>query len=106
MRVLTYNVRYFGHGTRGIASTKKAMERIAQALAALSPLADVICLQEVETASFRSNLAHPAVDGETQLTRLMSMLHAALVRAGRRDTYEAYYFPAHSYKVSDAPIYT
>jgi len=32
LRVLTYNVRYFGHGTRGIASTKKAMERIAHAL--------------------------------------------------------------------------
>jgi endonuclease/exonuclease/phosphatase family metal-dependent hydrolase len=106
MRVLTYNVRYFGHGTRGLASTRKAMERIAQALAALSPLADVICLQEVETTSLRSNVAHPTREGETQLDRLMSMLHSALVHAGRRDTYEAYYFPAHTYKVSAAPLYT
>jgi endonuclease/exonuclease/phosphatase family metal-dependent hydrolase len=105
LRVLTYNVRYFGHGTRGIASTKKAMERIAHALGALTPLADVICLQEVETTSLRSNLAHPT-EGETQLERLMAMLHAALVRQGRRDTYEAYYFPAHAYKAGKAPLYT
>jgi endonuclease/exonuclease/phosphatase family metal-dependent hydrolase len=107
VRVVTYNVRYFGHGTRGLASTKKAMARIAGALAGLDPLADVICLQEVETASFRSNLAHPAPEGETQLQRLMGMLHAALVDAGKRDTYEAYYFPAHAYRLPvEKPLYT
>jgi endonuclease/exonuclease/phosphatase family metal-dependent hydrolase len=106
VRVVTYNVRYFGHSTRGLASTAKAMERIAEALAALSPLADVICLQEVETTSLRSNVAHPAPEGETQLERLMAMLHRALHAAGKRDTYEAYYFPAHTYRLSVAPIYT
>ena len=105
-RVLTYNVRYFGHRTRGIASTARAMERIAEALAALDPLADVICLQEVETTSLRSNVAHPTPDGETQLDRLMRMLHAALHAVGKRDEYEAYYFPAHTYRVSVTPIYT
>ena len=104
-RVITYNVRYFGHGTRGIASTAKAMERIAGALAKLDPLADVICLQEVETMSLRSNVAHPT-DGETQLERLMAMLHRALHDAGKRDEYEAYYFPAHTYRVSVTPLYT
>lgn len=106
VRVITYNVRYFGHGTRGIASTAKSMERIAAALATLDPLADVICLQEVETTSLRSNLAHPSPEGETQLERLMAMLHRALHAAGKRDTYEAYYFPAHAYKLSVAPLYT
>src|ERR1044071_3280673 len=106
IRLVTYNVRYFGHGTRGLASTATSMERIANALATLSPLADVICLQEVETVSLRSTLAHPAFNGETQLERLMAMLHAALLRAGRRDAYEAYYFPAHAYKVSVTPLYT
>ena len=106
VRVITYNVRYFGHGTRGLASTAKSMERIAGALATLDPLADVICLQEVETTSLRSNLAHPSPDGETQLERLMAMLHRALHVAGKRDTYEAYYFPAHAYKLSAAPLYT
>jgi endonuclease/exonuclease/phosphatase family metal-dependent hydrolase len=106
VRLVTYNVRYFGHGMRGLASTATSMERIAKALAALDPLADVICLQEVETASLRSNLVHPTLNGETQLERVMAMLHSALHRAGKRDTYEAYYFPAHEYKVSVTPLYT
>lgn len=106
VRIVTYNVRYFGHGTRGLASTAKAMDRIAGALANLDPLADIICLQEVETTSLRSNLAHPAPDGETQLERLMVMLHQALKSAGKRDSYEAYYFPAHTYRFSLTPLYT
>lgn len=106
VRVVTYNVRYFGHGTRGLVSTATAMERIAKALASLDPLADVICLQEVETTSLRSNLAHPTPGGEPQLVRLMAMLHMALERAGKSDVYEAYYFPAHAYRLSVTPIYT
>src|SRR6476469_6754632 len=103
IRLVTYKVRYFGHGTRGLASTATSMTRIAHALAALDPLADVICLQAVETVSLRSNLAHPALNGETQLERLMVMLHQALHQAGKRDTYEAYYFPAHQYRLSLTP---
>lgn len=106
VRVVTYNVRYFGHATRGIASTAKAMARIAEALATLAPLADIICLQEVETTSLRSNMAHPAPAGETQLDRLMAMLQHALRARGKPDAYEAYYFPAHAYRVSTAPLYT
>lgn len=106
VRVITYNVRYFGHGTRGLASTAKAMQRIADALASLAPLADVICLQEVETTSLRSNVVHRALDGETQLERFMGMLHASLHAAGKRDLYEAYYFPAHAYRFSLTPLYT
>jgi endonuclease/exonuclease/phosphatase family metal-dependent hydrolase len=113
VRVVSYNVRYFGHGTRGLASTGASMKRIAGALASLDPLADIICLQEVETTSLRSTLAHRNKNGsngkngeETQLTRLMAMLHDALRAAGKRDAYEAYYFPAHSYRVSATPIYT
>ncbi len=102
-RIVTYNVRYFGHRTRGLASTKKAMDKIASALASLSPLADIICMQEVETLSLRSNLAHPSPDGDTQIVRLMEKLHSAL---GKKDHYEAYYFPAHTYRFSVAPLYT
>lgn len=102
---MTYNVRYFGHGTKGLASTATSMDRIATAIASLDPLADIVCLQEVETMSLRSNFAHRS-NGETQLERLMARLHAALVQAGKRDTYEAYYFPAHIYKFSLTPIYT
>lgn len=101
LRLMTYNVRYFGHPTRGIASTRLAFERIAKSLAALDPLPDLVCLQEVETQSLRSNsinrLLHPE---ETQLERVMTELHAALARAKKRDRYTAYYFPAHAYRLT------
>jgi len=101
LRVLSYNVRYFGHATRGIASTRNAMRRIARAIAALDPLPDIVCLQEVETDSLRSTLAHPRTSGskETQLERLMVMLDEALAALGRSDGYQAYYFPAHRYRL-------
>jgi len=108
IRIVSYNVRYFGHGTRGLVSTRRSMDRIANAIAGLEPLADLVCLQEVETRSLRALLAHrPASDdaGETQLERLMAMLSKAL--APRRAVYEAHYFPAHAYAVAKgAHIYT
>ncbi len=108
MRILSYNVRYFGHATRGIASTKRAMQRIAEAIASLDPLCDVVCLQEVETSSIRSTLAHPlSHPEETQLERFVAMLTAELTARGVESPYEAYYFPAHSYKLSRTmPVYT
>ena len=108
MRILSYNVRYFGHATRGLASTKRAMERIAGAIASMEPLCDVVCLQEVETASIRSTLAHPLRHpDDTQLERFVDTLTRELLARGVRRPYEAYYFPAHKYKVSGAlPFYT
>lgn len=108
LRVMTYNVRYFGHATRGIASTGPAFRRIARSLAALDPLPDLVCLQEVETQSLRSTTAnrlwHPA---ETQLDRVMTELHAALARAKKPQRYTAYYFPAHTYRLTKRTnIYT
>ena len=101
LRVMTYNVRYFGHPTRGLASTGSAFSRIAQSLASLHPTPDLVCLQEVETQSLRATtinrLWHPE---ETQLDRVMTELHAALMRAGKRDRYTAYYFPAHTYRLT------
>jgi endonuclease/exonuclease/phosphatase family metal-dependent hydrolase len=98
LRILSYNVRYFGHATRGLASTKKAMGRIAEAVASLDPLPSIVCLQEVETRSIRSTVAHRGE--ETQLERFMLMLSGALQRARKEDVYEAYYFPAHAYRLS------
>ena len=108
LRVMTYNVRYFGHATRGLASTGLSFRRIARSLAALDPLPDLICLQEVETQSIRSTTAnrlwHPA---ETQLDRVMTELHAALARAKKPDRFTAYYFPAHTYRLTQRTnIYT
>ncbi|WP_437777559.1 endonuclease/exonuclease/phosphatase family protein [Sorangium sp. So ce1097] len=108
LRIITYNVRYFGHGTRGIASTSAALTRIATTLARLSPLPDLVCLQEVETQSLRSSTMNPRWHREeTQLDRLMTELHAELGRRGRRERYVAYYFPAHTYRLtSRTNIYT
>jgi endonuclease/exonuclease/phosphatase family metal-dependent hydrolase len=98
LRILSYNVRYFGHSTRGLASTRTSMRRIAEAVAALDPLPAIVCLQEVETRSIRSTVAHPGED--TQLERFMVMLSAALAAAGAPDVYDAYYFPAHAYRIA------
>ena len=101
LRVMTYNVRYFGHRTRGLASTSSAFSRIARSLATLDQVPDLICLQEVETQSLRSTsnnrLWHPE---ETQLDRVMTELHAALALANKPDRYVAYYFPAHTYRLT------
>jgi endonuclease/exonuclease/phosphatase family metal-dependent hydrolase len=98
LRILSYNVRYFGHGTRGLASTRAAMRRIARAIASLKPLPAIVCLQEVETRSLRSTMAHRG--DETQLERFMQMLSAALTEERKADAYDAYYFPAHAYRLS------
>jgi endonuclease/exonuclease/phosphatase family metal-dependent hydrolase len=98
IRILSYNVRYFGHATRGLASTGHAMRKIAQAIAALDPLPAIVCLQEVETRSLRSTVAHPGED--TQLERFMRMLSTALADSRKPDAYDAYYFPAHAYRLS------
>lgn len=101
LRMMTYNVRYFGHATRGLASTGAAFHRIARSLAAMDPLPDLVCLQEVETQSLRATsmnrLRHPE---ETQLDRVMNELEAALHAAGKRERYVAYYFPAHTYRLT------
>jgi endonuclease/exonuclease/phosphatase family metal-dependent hydrolase len=84
------------------------MKRIAGAIAALDPLPDIVCLQEVETASIRSTVAHRrSHPEETQLTRLMIMLEEALAAEGKRDGFDAYYFPAHAYHlIAKTQIYT
>ena len=56
LRLLSYNVRYFGHSLRGIASTRAGKQGIAACIARLAEAPHVICLQEVETISLRSRL--------------------------------------------------
>ncbi len=105
---MTYNVRYFGHQTRGLVATNLGVTRIAKALAALKPLPDIICLQEVETQSLRGTSArrraHP---DETQLERLMAEFHDELAMLRRPQRFSASYFPAHSYRITErTSIYT
>jgi endonuclease/exonuclease/phosphatase family metal-dependent hydrolase len=108
LRLMTYNVRYFGHGTRGLASTSDAISRIAATIARMEPLPDLVCLQEVETASIRSNsMARKWHPDETQLDRLLTELHAALAHGKKPERYAAYYFPAHTYRLTERTnVYT
>lgn len=110
LRVMSYNVRYFGHALplRGATSTRKALCAIAGAISNVAQLPHVICLQEVETRSLRSRLSHtPGMEDETQLEALMRVLDEALAREGREERYSAYYFPAHSYRLGErAKLYT
>ncbi len=107
LRIVSYNVRYFGHALRGLAATHRSKLGIAEGIAALTPCPDVVCLQEVETSSVRSTVAarksHPA---ETQLEAFMQRLTDAFVATHRECPYDAYYFRAHAYRVGRLPIYT
>jgi len=107
LRLVSYNVRYFGHALKGLASTRHSERRIAAGLAGLDPLADVVCLQEIETISVRSRLAYrrPA-PGETQLEAFMDELERAFVESGRPFPYDGFYFRAHANRVRGLDITT
>lgn len=105
LRIVSYNVRYFGHALRGLASTDRAKHRIAHALASLSPLADVVCLQEVETQSLRSRIS-PGDGAPTQLDQFLEHLTAVFQARGEPMPYEAFYFRAHAYRIRTVPVYT
>ncbi len=111
MRVVSYNVRYFGHGTRGIAITEGGMRRIAAAVAKLDPLPDVLLLQEIETRSLRSTALHWAGNGAgrgaPQIETFAAILASELaLKRVTLDAYVPHYFPAHVYGPRVSPVYT
>lgn len=98
MRIMTWNVRYFGHGSRGLRAFNAWIRRVAGAFGSLEVAPDVICLQEVETRSLRAGLL-----GASQLDRFV----AALSDAVPNRTYRPLYFPAHRYAIGNGPaLYT
>jgi endonuclease/exonuclease/phosphatase family metal-dependent hydrolase len=103
-RIVSYNVRYFGHALKGLATTRTSIEGIAARLAALTPLPDLICLQEVETKSLRSTLAFRGA--HTQLEAFMAALERAFGTLGRAFPYDALHFRAHTYKFRSTALYT
>lgn len=107
MRLVSYNVRYFGHALKGLASTATSKQSIADAVSKLTPLADVVALQEVETRSIRSSAAfRGGAPTETQLEAFMRHLEAAMQRKGVPMPYRAFYFPAHVYSLGPLKVYT
>jgi len=108
VRLMSYNVRYFGHATRGLASTPDTFRRMAATIAEMGDLPDVLCLQELETQSLRASTANPPrFADETQLDRLLHELERQLERVGHGRRYHGRYFPAHRYAVGGSrPLYT
>ncbi len=105
LRIVSYNVRYFAHALKGLATSRRSMDGIAHQLGQLQPLADVVCLQEVETRSLRSTVAFRKA-GRTQLEAFMEALAEEFPKGPESCPYEAYYFPAHSYRLRRTAIYT
>ncbi len=107
MRIASYNVRYFGHGLKGLASTAASKSRIATALSSLEALPDLVALQEVETKSLRSGVAHQgSYQAETQLEAFLRHLDQDFKRRGQVMPYSAWYFPAHVYRLGSLKLYT
>ena len=107
MRIVSYNVRYFAHGLKGLASTAGAKSRISDAIASLVEPPDLICLQEVEARSLRSGIAHRGGgEVESQLDAFMRHLRASQRTQGQRVPYQAWYFPAHTYRLGKLKFYT
>ncbi|MEL6343652.1 MAG: endonuclease/exonuclease/phosphatase family protein [Myxococcota bacterium] len=97
LRIMTWNVRYFGHYMRGVRSTDANLRACAVAIAQIAP-PDVIALQEVEDRSLRAGMS-----SRSQLDRFAH----ALARALPDRRYQARYFPAHRYAIGDLPpLYT
>jgi endonuclease/exonuclease/phosphatase family metal-dependent hydrolase len=107
LRIISYNVRYFGHALKGLASTRTSQLNIADRIARLDPLPDIVCLQEIETISIRSRVAFSgATNGETQLSSFMRLLEQVFASRGVECPFEGYYFRAHVNRVRQIPIYT
>ena len=106
LKVLSYNVRYFGHALRGLASTRASLRAIARELAAIVPTPDLICLQEIETRSVRSRMALRAAAAGSQLDHFMRELERAFSAMGREIPLEGFYFPAHVNALGNVRVYT
>jgi endonuclease/exonuclease/phosphatase family metal-dependent hydrolase len=108
IRIVSYNVRYFGHALRGLGGTAASLRGIARALARLDPQPGLVCLQEVETTSMRSTWAHRGRKdpNHTQLESFMAELEEAQRELGRSCVHEALYFRAHDYRVGSRSFYT
>ena len=101
LRIVSYNVRYFGHALRGLASTRTGKRAIARGIASLRPLPHIVCLQEVETSSLRSTLAfRPEHPEQTQLES------RAFEELDRPFPYEAFYFRAHANRIGTRALST
>jgi endonuclease/exonuclease/phosphatase family metal-dependent hydrolase len=107
IRLVSYNVRYFGHALKGLASTRASERAIAGRLAELDPLPDIVCLQEIETISLRSRVAYRrARPAETQLEAFMAELERSFAARHKPFPYDGFYFRAHVNQIRGIPVTT
>lgn len=99
LTLMTWNVRYFGHGARGLKASPQWMKRIAWSLAAQPEVPDLIALQEVEDGSLRGG-------AEPQMDRFLAMFNESLAENRHTSRYTGLYFPAHRYKIGKTSVYT
>lgn len=99
LSVMTWNVRYFGHGSGGVRASDRWMRKMAWVLAGRPEIPDVIALQEVEDGSLRGGR-------EPQLGRFVTFLHEALHAHRRTERFSALYFPAHRYTFGETSLFT
>lgn len=98
IRLMTWNVRYFGHQTRGVRATRANLRAAALATARHHPSPHIIALQEVESASLRAGLS-----ATVQLDRFCTVVN----RHATDRRYLALYFPVHRYALGGLPaLYT
>ena len=103
LRVISYNVRYFGHATRGLATQERTIRGVARTLARLSGgCPDIVAFQEIDTFSLRADLGRGRAhkDGRPQLERFLDLLHQELEAAEQPHKYRAFYYPAHTYRLN------
>ncbi len=99
---MTWNVRYFSHGLKGLRSTPGWMKRLARAICDRDDPPDIIALQEVETRSLRGGL-----HASPQLDRFALLLHEGFAERGHKRHYQTLYYPAHRYSLPGLPdLYT
>lgn len=96
LRLISWNVRYFSHATRGITSSDRTIRRIAATIAQMDPQPDVIALQEVDDFSVRSSGGRTRIRDRagiprSQLDRFMHALNDASLEAGGHVFQEQFY---------------
>ena len=99
--LVSWNVRYFSHRTRGITSTQFNLHQIAQELAGMETQPHLIALQEIDDFSVRSAVGRIRSrqrlgQSHSQLDRFVEQLNLQSSRKGGR-TYRSVFFPAHGH---------
>jgi len=109
LRLISWNVRYFAHATRGITSTDGNLRRIASVLATMDPQPDIIALQEIDDVSVRSVVGRArgrARRGEpvSNFDRFLEQLNRQSLEAGGH-YYQAQFYPAQGH-TRNLPLYS